>query len=176
MVVVSNLVKAVCFLLAIKTAGFKPLVTLGDALASFMTSPDPFTQDLGPLSAVQIRQALTRARIRDASRRISHRIVRRRAYCAAAMDIRSQSESEISSEPAEPGRDHDPLPGLPLELPLWKATRRRWFSGASRLRWFLTYSLYVHQSPFRLHYAYFIPKRRCDAYRLNYVYSYDRCG
>ena len=49
-VLVCNAVKVMCFA-AMLMLGFQPLVTLGDAVASFLERPDQFTRGLGPVSS-----------------------------------------------------------------------------------------------------------------------------
>ena len=49
-----NLVKAICFLALLFTK-FDPLITTGDAVASFLTAPDPTTSGLGALPAIDSR-------------------------------------------------------------------------------------------------------------------------
>ena len=112
-VIVCNMVKVVCFIAAASTRGFHPLITLGDALASFLNRPDPHTQDLGPLSAADVRAAQERIQIRQLTSR-------RKKEDAENSKVRSSQA---------------------LALGPWTSQRRRWFSGASGLRWGLTYAM-----------------------------------
>ena len=50
-VIISNGLKALCFMFAVRKKGFEPLVTLGDAVSSFLSDPDPHTSRCGALSA-----------------------------------------------------------------------------------------------------------------------------
>jgi hypothetical protein len=134
-VIAANAIKILCFSLALRTTSFRPLVTLGDALASFMTRPDPHTKDIGPLSAAQIRKATRRASLRRQIRCRKHQ---------AAVKVGAENGWQHSLEsPAWPDQRPDPIPGLPLELGPWKATHQHWFSGASKMRWSFTYALYA---------------------------------
>ena len=49
-VVVSHTVKVLCLFFIFKQTDFEPLVTLGDAINSFMRRPEPETKDCGPIS------------------------------------------------------------------------------------------------------------------------------
>jgi hypothetical protein len=49
-VIICNAFKAICLLCTLMVTSFHPLVTVGDAVASFMQRPDPSTLACGPLS------------------------------------------------------------------------------------------------------------------------------
>jgi hypothetical protein len=51
-VIVGNALKAICFICTLRATSFYPLVTVGDAVASFLDRPDPTTVACGPLSAM----------------------------------------------------------------------------------------------------------------------------
>jgi hypothetical protein len=53
-VIVCNALKAICFICTLRATSFRPLVTVGDAVASFMDRPDPTTVACGPLSAATV--------------------------------------------------------------------------------------------------------------------------
>lgn len=55
-VIVCNVLKAICFTTLLIKRNFTPLIILGDAIASFMTDPDPTVLGSGPLSAESIRK------------------------------------------------------------------------------------------------------------------------
>jgi hypothetical protein len=120
-VIICNVVKVACFLTAIKVRTFQPLITLGDALASFLRRPEPRTVDLGPLSAADVREAEVRVRV--------GKIVR--AYNGSSANLIEDGIPE----------DDNPITKLPLRFGRWRTRSKRWFSGASRLRWNLTYFL-----------------------------------
>lgn len=120
-VILCNLIKIGCFVAAICVRDFRPVVTLGDALATFLHRPDSNTDDLGPLSAVDVRDAETRAQVE----KITHR---------------SHASEESSNERGILKSMH-PIDMLPLRFGPWVAHSKRWFAGASGLRWFLTYVL-----------------------------------
>ena len=119
-VVICNAFKVVCFLYAVRTSGFEPLITLGDSIASFLDRPDSHTHDLGAVSAADVRAAQERAVVRRIQRR------------------RQQKYSRLEDAAEERA---DPVPNLPLQLGAWRGRPQRWFAGASRLRWGLTYAL-----------------------------------
>ena len=54
-VIICNLVKTVCIGTALWFGDFGPLATIGDAITSFMTTPDRTTERLGPVSYHNIR-------------------------------------------------------------------------------------------------------------------------
>ena len=56
-VIVCNVLKAVCFTALLTKRNFIPLIILGDAIASFMTDPDHSSLSSGPLSAETVRKA-----------------------------------------------------------------------------------------------------------------------
>ncbi|MCJ1434859.1 hypothetical protein MMC27_004229 [Xylographa pallens] len=56
-VIVCNILQAICFVTLLTKRDFTPLIVLGDALASFMTDPDPTTLSSGPISAEYVRKA-----------------------------------------------------------------------------------------------------------------------
>ena len=53
-VIICNIIKAICFICLIFTR-FDPLITMGDAIASFLERPDPTTAGLGAMSARDVR-------------------------------------------------------------------------------------------------------------------------
>ena len=56
-VILFNIIKAICFTTLLLKRTFTPLMILGDAIASFMTDPDPTALNYGPLSAESVRKA-----------------------------------------------------------------------------------------------------------------------
>ncbi|MCJ1380560.1 hypothetical protein MMC17_003668 [Xylographa soralifera] len=56
-VIVCNILEAICFVTLLAKRDFTPLIVLGDAIASFMTDPDPTTLSSGPISAEYVRKA-----------------------------------------------------------------------------------------------------------------------
>ena len=48
-VIAANALKTLCFFLAVFNNNYKPLITLGDAVASFLDQPDPSTAQMGAL-------------------------------------------------------------------------------------------------------------------------------
>lgn len=72
-VIVCNIIKAVCFTTLLTKRNFTPLVILGDAIASFMTDPDPIAVSSGPLSAESVRKAYIAEPLRFSTRRQSLR-------------------------------------------------------------------------------------------------------
>ena len=71
-VIVCNVLKAICFTTLLKRK-FTPLIILGDAIASFMTHPDPNMHNSGPLSAESIRKAYIVEPLRFSTQRRSQR-------------------------------------------------------------------------------------------------------
>lgn len=68
-VIVCNAVKAICLLCTLMATSFHPLVTVGDAVASFMQRPDPSTLACGPLSMSTVENVPSRT-IEPCSERI----------------------------------------------------------------------------------------------------------
>lgn len=60
-VILCNLIKGICLLSALLITGFTPLVTVGDAIASFLIDPDTKTIREGSISAVDIANGVTSA-------------------------------------------------------------------------------------------------------------------
>lgn len=56
-VIACNVMKVICFASLLMKRNFKPLMILGDAIASFMADPDPTALSSGPLSAESVRKA-----------------------------------------------------------------------------------------------------------------------
>lgn len=57
-IMVCNVTKFVCILAALSAASFKPLLTIGDAVCSFLEYPDSNTRYLGPISAQEVPKLL----------------------------------------------------------------------------------------------------------------------
>ena len=72
-VIVCNILKAICFLTLLMKRKFTPLIILGDAIASFMTDPDPTVHSCGPLSAESVRKAYIAEPLRFSAQRRSQR-------------------------------------------------------------------------------------------------------
>ena len=124
LVIIFNALKALIFLTAIKTRSFKPLITLGDALASFLEKPDEHTRRLGPVSADEIR-----ARVKDGEQKRRLRRTGHNVYTPARRVARDSDDS--MDRPAI--LDDEVLPEV--------HGRRQWRFGASVARWILSYSL-----------------------------------
>ncbi|KAI4152881.1 MAG: hypothetical protein LQ340_002647 [Diploschistes diacapsis] len=94
-VILCNVIKGLAFAY-LTFLQFDPLITIGQAVASFLENPDPTTEGLGAHSA---------------------------------RDVRGEwlSNPQSGTYWSELNQDH-----------IYKSERRRWFSGASPLRWFLT--------------------------------------
>ena len=118
-VILCNIVKIVCFAVAVQKQGYYPLVTLGDGLTSFLERPDTYTKDIGPASAADIREANERAQVCV--------IVSRRGH-----DGRDNGTTDDQGTS---------WAKIPVRLQPWRSKGRRWFSGASKLRWFSAYIL-----------------------------------
>ena len=59
-VVVCNVIKLICFSVCLSIKNHKPFVTIGDAICSFLTSPDQTSSGLGPVSSEEIRRSAWR--------------------------------------------------------------------------------------------------------------------
>lgn len=57
-VIICNAIKAICMFLVVVKADDYPLVTLGDAIASFLEYPDPTTKDMCLISKREVLDAL----------------------------------------------------------------------------------------------------------------------
>ena len=55
-VIICNGVKLICFMCCLTLRDFEPLVTVGDAIVSFMERPDPTTEGLGCVSSRDVRR------------------------------------------------------------------------------------------------------------------------
>ena len=97
---------------------YDPIITLGDGLVSFFDKQDPYTKELGPLSAADVRNADVAARARAVLAKLGYN----------NLPI-GKSEMEALGE------------GFLIEARPWNPGTRRWFHGASRPRWFMTYAL-----------------------------------
>ena len=125
-VIICNVIKVICLLFAVTRKGFLPLVTLGDGLASFLAKPDKHTQNMGPLSASDVR----------ASERLSQTLRTR---------IRHHQILSISQENSTSYADRERITSIQKLLPsteeAWKNEKLRWFSGASKRRWTPTFTV-----------------------------------
>lgn len=54
-VVICNALKVACLAVILLLPRFQPIAIIGDAISSFLTTPDPVTQDVGPISAREAR-------------------------------------------------------------------------------------------------------------------------
>lgn len=50
-----NMLKVGCLLITLWIGNFRPLVTIGDAVASYLNDPELATRDVGPLSIMQVK-------------------------------------------------------------------------------------------------------------------------
>ena len=55
-VLVCNFIKVVCLILTLNVNGFNPLVTVGDAIASFIRDPDKSTNNYGALASEEVQR------------------------------------------------------------------------------------------------------------------------
>ena len=55
-VIICNVGKIACFVITLALLNFQPLITVGDAVASYLSRPDPNTTGLGPISCVDVRE------------------------------------------------------------------------------------------------------------------------
>lgn len=127
LIIAFNGVKAVCFILAIRKRSFDPLITLGDALASFLDRPDRYTLGLGAISADEVR-----SRLEDQRQKRRSPITQRSRY------------QHINGRPGRRGSDMDDSDNdrhlvFNREVLPEVRGRRRWRFGASASRWVLSY-------------------------------------
>jgi hypothetical protein len=60
-VLLLNIIKAVCLSVTLAIRRFEPLATIGDAISSFMSHPEEITADMGPVSAAAVRKGQSRS-------------------------------------------------------------------------------------------------------------------
>lgn len=81
-VVACNAIKIICLCSTLCTRGFRPLVTIGDAVESFLVQPEAETEKLGPISVTDIRQNRA-ASLKHIEQRRAVRVGRSRANVAS---------------------------------------------------------------------------------------------
>ena len=148
-VVVFNSVKIICFVFTLWKGRFTPLVTLGDAMRSFLMVPDDTTAALAPVSAAQLRKHGSRLR---------------QVYsCPRCIMLQMEKRSHMDSIRHEELFELNPTAGLLASSAGWKSRetrchstseffstseahsflvksgKPRWFRGAGLWRWLWTY-------------------------------------
>jgi hypothetical protein len=124
MVVICNGFKIFCYLAALWKTDFSPLVTLGDAICSFLQQPDVDTQLLGPVGASDFYQKPTSAR---SLRLMKQDGAKRRNSSNVELIFDYSLIEDVDDLHSTQRFDHRP----------------RWFTGASCRRWVVTYIVYV---------------------------------
>ena len=89
-VIICNILKVVCLSFVVFIPQFEPLATIGDAISSFLRAPDDTTEDLGPITAKEVRRLVRRqGRIREPSpTRHSGWQVTQQRWCRAVSFLR----------------------------------------------------------------------------------------
>jgi len=84
-VIICNILKVICLSFVLLIPHFEPIATIGDAISSFLRSPDNTTEDLGPITAKEVRrQARRQGHIREPSpNRQSGWQVKQKRWCQA---------------------------------------------------------------------------------------------
>ncbi|KAE8405608.1 hypothetical protein BDV37DRAFT_293060 [Aspergillus pseudonomiae] len=129
-VIVSNVIKVVCMYLTARTGRKNILLTVGDALASFLTTPDPTTEGKCLLSRADVsrgQESWTTVTIWSNPNRFKGYYLERSKGSTADIPL-----VETSSE-ADPPADY------PKRLP----ERKRWYQAASVKRWTATLSFFT---------------------------------
>lgn len=62
-VIICNVLKVVCLSLVLFTPSSEPIATIGDAVSSFLCAPDNTTEDLGPITAREVRKRVPGRRL-----------------------------------------------------------------------------------------------------------------
>lgn len=129
-VIICNAVKVGCIMTTIFHSDFRPLITTGDALASFLDIPDDTTATYGPVTAYDIRKreytwlhTLLHIWVRKVTLKISSRY--------------SWSRKFSPRTSMEPGS-------------FQYSKRYRWFQAASVLRWTVAGCLYEISPGFQI--------------------------
>jgi len=90
LVIICNILKVICLSLVLLIPDFEPIATIGDAISSFLHLPDNTTEDLGPITAKEVRRQVPRQRrSRESSlpRRTGWQ-VRHRLWCQSVSLLR----------------------------------------------------------------------------------------
>ena len=125
-VIVCNILKIGCYSLALLQKNFSPLVTLGDAIASFFHRPDKNTYLLGPITAIDVPLQYTAARY---------------PHCDAVVQVIAQYYGSGIPSPS-----YTPIACRSAALNQRRFAKRLfWFAGASQRQWLLTYILYARK-------------------------------
>lgn len=135
-VIICNAVKITCFVFAIAKQDFTPLVTLGDGLASFLERTDEYTMAEGPIAASDVRRSEECSmQIQDAIRRLQVLMT------SQNFERHSRNNEDYIKLNRSIGilKNMDQL--FPILTDKWKNRKLRWYSGASKLRWALTYTM-----------------------------------
>ena len=153
-VIVFNSIKITCFVFTLWKGGFTPLVTLGDGMRSFLMVPDNTTAALAPISAAQVRKRGNKLRqpyncprctksqnLDPAMEEGSHTSNAQRKELFKlhpTVGLLASGEGLKSIDTCCPITS-DFSSTLKTESSPIMAGKRRWFKGASLLRWLLTY-------------------------------------
>lgn len=126
-VAICNALKIICYFLALLQRSFAPLVTLGDAIASFSQRPDETTYLLGPISASEVPMQFTTARCSTCHPiwkvEMLHYVHSTGAPECGSRETRNTAVSKLSSRRL--------------------VKKLFWFAGASPRQWWLTYLMCV---------------------------------
>lgn len=128
-IIVANITKLACMILLLRKANFPTLVTLGDAVASFLDQPDPHTlgHALGTIDFDGYRgNRLTKARTRISHTRLKFREIE-------DLDITSSSPRRLAKAPKRRWLQNPPENRYSVKL--WLNT---WFSAVSQWEWFIS--------------------------------------
>ena len=103
-VIICNVTKIICFSICLSIKNHKPFVTAGDAICSFMSSPDQTSFGLGPVSSEEIRRSAWKL----------HR--------AAAALIPDRQPKELVQCPGRMWKQHKQMYFSVVSLGRWAAT------------------------------------------------------
>ncbi|KAF7589729.1 hypothetical protein BBP40_003927 [Aspergillus hancockii] len=124
-VIVSNLIKVVCMYLTARTSRKEILLRVGDALSSFLTTPDQTTEGRCLMSRADASHGPQPWRTSTFRSRLD-RLGRYRQYRSAE----STADIPLANTPSETN--------LPRDYPTMLPERKRWFQAASARRWTAT--------------------------------------
>lgn len=128
MVVICNILQVICYLFAVRKQDFSPLVTLGDAIASFLHRPSKNSYLLGPISAAYLE------------------VLNDSEVLPSTMNEQQSRAIEDGILPfVNPERMDAILKLLTDEACNRFMERPRWFTGASSQRWTVTYMMFVFE-------------------------------
>ena len=155
-VIFFNVIKVICFAFALLKQDFTPLVTLGDAMSSFLEDPDRTTSLLDYVSAAEAREMQCRYSVfkekncwRCWELRNPQLSISMPSCAANSRNVRVHDPHSVAGLMVGIRTQHTCESSTPIECKLFRVQKRnqssldfderKWFTGARPRRWVMTY-------------------------------------